>query len=86
MTRYAYAAWDETQGSVALAPDAILEALTNDLLQRGDLNRALSEMLRRRRATGGPARSSLGRVGQSRHGGVEAWAQPRQVRASRAGS
>ena len=47
MTRYAYAAWDETQGSVALAPEAILEALTNDLLQRGDLNRALSEMLRR---------------------------------------
>ena len=47
MTRYVYAAWDETQGSVALAPDAILEALTNDLLQRGDLNRALSEMLRR---------------------------------------
>ena len=47
MTRYAYTAWDEPPGSVALAPDAILEALTNDLLQRGDLSRALSEMLRR---------------------------------------
>src|SRR5574341_412045 len=47
MTRYAYTAWDETPGSVALAPDAILEALTNDLLQRGDLDRALSDMQRR---------------------------------------
>ena len=47
MTRYAYTAWGETPDSVALAPDAILEALTHDLLQRGDLDRALSEMRRR---------------------------------------
>ena len=47
MIRYAYTAWDETPGSVALAPDALLAALTNDLLHYGDLNRALSEELRR---------------------------------------
>jgi Ca-activated chloride channel family protein len=47
MPRYAYTAWDATPSPVALAPDAILEALTNDLLQYGDLDRALREMLRR---------------------------------------
>lgn len=47
MTRYAYTARDDPPASVALAPDALLEALTHDLLQRGDLDWALSEMLRR---------------------------------------
>src|SRR5215471_3359238 len=47
MPRYAYTAWDATPSPVALAPDAILEALTDDLLQYGDLDRALREMLRR---------------------------------------
>ena len=57
MTRYAYTAWDELPGSAALAPETILEALTNALLQRGDLSRALSEVLRRDRiaADGTPA-------------------------------
>lgn len=46
MTRYAYAAWDSMPEAVALAPDAVLEALTHDFLHYGDLNAALSEMAR----------------------------------------
>src|SRR5689334_8353939 len=47
MTRYAYTAWDGIQDSAALSPAAVLEALTNDLLQSGDLQRALHDFLRR---------------------------------------
>src|SRR5262249_43121088 len=47
MPRYAYTAWDALPRPVARAPETILEALTNDLLQHGDLDRALREMLRR---------------------------------------
>jgi len=47
MTRYVYAAWDRIQDSTAFSPEAILEALTNDLLQHGDLNRALSALQQR---------------------------------------
>lgn len=50
MTRYAYTARDETPSAVPRAPEAILEALTNDLLQRGDLDRTLSDMQRRDQA------------------------------------
>lgn len=50
MTRYAYVAWDATPSAVPRAPEAILEALTNDLLQRGDLDRALRDMQRRDQA------------------------------------
>src|SRR5712691_1910544 len=47
MTLYAYTAWDGMQDSASLSPTAMLEALTNDLLQSGDLKRALHEFLRR---------------------------------------
>src|SRR2546426_9303126 len=47
MTHYAYTAWDGMQDSASLSPTAMLEALTNDLLQSGDLKRALHEFLRR---------------------------------------
>ena len=47
MTLYAYTAWDGMQDSASPSPTAILEALTNDLLQSGDLNRALQAFLRR---------------------------------------
>ena len=46
MTLYAYTAWDGLQDSAPLSPTAMLEALTNDLLQSGDLTRALHEFLR----------------------------------------
>jgi len=46
MTLYAYTAWDGLQDSAPLSPTAMLEALTNDLLQSGDLKRALHEFLR----------------------------------------
>jgi uncharacterized protein with von Willebrand factor type A (vWA) domain len=47
MTHYVYTAWDSMQDSASLSPTAVLEALTNDLLQSGDLERALHEFLRR---------------------------------------
>ena len=46
MTVYAYTAWDGLQASASLSPTAMLEALTNDLLQSGDLKKALQEFLR----------------------------------------
>jgi hypothetical protein len=51
MTVYAYTAWDGLQDSAALSPTAMLEALTNDLLQSGDLNRALHAFLHRNDTT-----------------------------------
>jgi Ca-activated chloride channel family protein len=45
MTLYAYTAWDSLQDSAALPPTAVLEALTDDLLQSGDLDKALHEFL-----------------------------------------
>lgn len=47
MARYVYAAWDDTQEATIPSPTAILDALTDDLLQHGDLDGALSAYLRR---------------------------------------
>src|SRR5207245_2340816 len=46
MTLYAYTAWDGMQDAISPSPTAMLEALSNDLLQSGDLTRALHEFLR----------------------------------------
>jgi uncharacterized protein with von Willebrand factor type A (vWA) domain len=46
MSLYVYTAADGMQASASPSPTAMLEALTNDLLHSGDLDRALHEFLR----------------------------------------
>jgi uncharacterized protein with von Willebrand factor type A (vWA) domain len=47
MLRYRYSEWDGTQEIPELAPDDILENLTDDLMNFGDLQHALRNMLQR---------------------------------------
>jgi hypothetical protein len=47
MTRYAYAAWDGIHDSASPSPTALLAALTNDLLQSGELEKALRAFVHR---------------------------------------
>src|SRR3989304_5311912 len=45
--RYRYSAWDGTQAIPPLDPDDILNALTDDLMNFGDLQHALRNLLQR---------------------------------------
>src|SRR5437588_2071092 len=47
MLRYRYSEWDGTQEIPELAPDDILESLTDDLMNFGDLQHALRNLLQR---------------------------------------
>jgi len=47
MLRYRYSEWDGTQEISELAPDDVLESLTDDLMNFGDLQHALRNMLQR---------------------------------------
>lgn len=42
-----YSRWDGTQGHPELRPDEVVDALSDDLLQHGDLTRALRSLLQR---------------------------------------
>ena len=47
MPAYRYSRWDGTQQVFALDEDAVLEAMSEDILAHGDVNRALRDLLRR---------------------------------------
>lgn len=67
MTRYAYAAWEASTQAISLESDEILAALTDDLLQSGDLTAALNELLRRGHTTADGAKSLTGLEELLRH-------------------
>src|SRR5437879_12110970 len=62
MALYAYTAWDGMQDAISPSPTAMLEALSNDLLQSGDLTRALHEFLRHADTSPDGAQAGPGRV------------------------
>jgi uncharacterized protein with von Willebrand factor type A (vWA) domain len=47
MARYVYTAWESPEETTALSPEALLNALSNDFLQHGDLDAALRALQRR---------------------------------------
>ena len=47
MTAYRYSRWDGTQDWSDLDEDDVLEALSDDILTHGDVNRALRNMFQR---------------------------------------
>jgi len=47
MARYRYSRWDGTQNTFGLTEEEIIDSLSDDVLARGDLSRALRELMRR---------------------------------------
>ena len=60
MVRYTYAAWDGPPEVLPFSPEALLDALTTDFLQHGDLDWALNELLRRADTSPDEAHASPG--------------------------
>ena len=47
MARYRYSRWDGTQTTFGFTEEEIIDSLSDDVLARGDLSRALRELMRR---------------------------------------
>ena len=77
MTTYTYSRWDGSQDWSDMDEDDFLQALSDDILTHGDVNRALRNLFQR----GMERRAGRARRGAARDDGAAAQAAPDAARA-----